>query len=76
MKEKDDEITEKTINKLLADPNLLMKMKSPDILAIKNTYLMIKLKKELPQYENMMKTHTTETSKILVEWIKAIIEYW
>jgi hypothetical protein len=23
-----------------------------------------------------MKTHTTETSKILVEWIKAIIEYW
>jgi hypothetical protein len=53
-----------------------MKMKSPDILAVKNMYLVTKIKKELPQHENMMKNHTTETSKILVEWIKAIIEYW
>ncbi len=53
-----------------------MKMKSPDILAVKNMYLVTKIKKELPEHENMMKNHTTETSKILVEWIKAIIEYW
>lgn len=59
MKEKEDDISEKTINKLLADPNLLMKMKSPDILAVKNMYLIAKFKKELPQHENMMKTHTT-----------------
>jgi hypothetical protein len=59
MKENEDDISEKTINKLLADPNLLMKMKSPDILAVKNMYLMTKFKKELPQHENMMKIHTT-----------------
>ncbi len=23
-----------------------------------------------------MKTHTTETAKILIEWVRAILQYW
>lgn len=30
----------------------------------------------MPSYELMLKNHTTETSKILIEWVKSIIEYW
>ncbi len=39
-------------------------------------YLLTKFKKEMPSHEQMMKTHTTETTKILVEWVKSILEYW
>ena len=52
-------MNEKTINKLLADPNLLMKMKSPQILDNKNIDLINKFSKDMPAYEVMMKTHTT-----------------
>lgn len=53
-----------------------MKMKSSNLLDSKNIDLINRFKKDMPSYELMLKNHTTETSKILIEWVKSIIEYW
>ena len=73
-----EEPIEKSINKILADPNLMMKMKSPAILNERNVRVQQKWDSEHESLEKELKekSYTTETSKIIIDWIKVVIEYW
>lgn len=56
----------------MADPNLMMKMKAHSLLEEKNSKVQEKFKIEFPKVEEELE-HAAEASKILIDWIKAIL---